>query len=165
MKEEYKCDIDYKLPPTFELAPWSFGFCILGEGPQFVPWHSDWEDAADSFITLHGQASKLWILLPPGKFAAEVERLAREVPALIDQLPELVDQAYIAVQAPGETLYLPYGWHHTVSTFGVQNQFTCLLSISTLISEERKKTAWAGVTQGALGVRRNQQRQKGPINS
>ena len=162
LKSQHDCTLDVKLPSNFELFHKTYGFTILSQGCQFVKWHSDWEDAADSFISLHGLGSKLWFLMKPGKSAAMAEKLAKDPKDMIAQLSELTDKVSIAFQKPGDTLYLPFGYHHAVVTFSLENEWTFLLSVSTIISSERAESAWSSITQGATGERRSTRRQLGP---
>ena len=120
LKFRHDCTLNVKLPSIFE--PFQKSYTILSQGCPFVKWHSDWEDAADSFISLHGLGSKLWFFMKPGKSAAMAERLAENPKNMIAQLSELSDKVSIAFQKPGDTLYLQFGFHPAVVTFSLENE-------------------------------------------
>ena len=138
------------MPDGFTLSPWSFGFNILCCGPENTNFHTDWEDPADAFITLHGTGKKIWIFPPPGKFAALYERLTENPKNLLPHLKDIKPDGSYCVQLPVDIVYLPFGQIHLVVEIATSFQCTCLLSVSNFITPERETQVWKLVSQGRL---------------
>ena len=108
------------LPSVVEERP---GLLILVEQSSFGAFHHDLHEEGDAFLTLL-RGRKLWLICNLSNVARELDRLGRDrreaasktLRYLQSQMKTMAKQVFWGLLEPGQSLYLRYGWSHSVWT-------------------------------------------------
>ena len=73
--------------------------------------------------------------MPLSHRSRDIVRWTPTLGSLISGLPGCAKYILTATQYPGDTIFLPYGWLHCVSTLATEDQWTGLLSVNCAVEE------------------------------
>ena len=153
------------MPKESQISNLSYGYLLVTQGENFTRWHSDFTEATDCLITLYGQGEKFWFFAPPGSVAKQLEDgyiFAYQFKECIEQYS---DKITFCKQRVGDSVYLPYGWLHSVVTVNNIGGCTSSLSVGLKVPEERRSATWKLVTNNLpLGKRRQIVKEAGPVS-
>ena len=142
---------------------------ISVEKSSFRAAHYDLHDEADSLLSLT-RGRKLWIVAPPGNTGAMLERccggndsergFTDAVRVLRSLGPRQKSQIFFAVLDEVHTMYLPYGWLHSVVTLVDKDEegtFVCSMWYMELETDEQQVASMRrkAVMKGRSGGRRS----------
>ena len=120
------------------------GLLILVEQSSFRAFHHDLHEEGDAFLTLL-RGKKLWLMCNLSNVARELDRLGRDrreaasrtLRYLQSLKKTMAKQVFWVLLEPGQSLYLPYGWLHSVWTDVEEGRICPMFSVEMSVDEER----------------------------
>ena len=126
----------------------SFSYFVFVEGTSYRPWHYDLsasETAGDTIATLL-TGRKIWVFAPMGRASADlvkicgamrsskaIEEFLRYLGAMSRTLKKKLSWCEVGA---GETIYMPYGYGHSVITL-CEGRPACMVSVDARADPER----------------------------